>query len=65
MARITEDRFAIALLHDPPQVHDRHAIAQVPHDCQVVRDEHDGQAEAAAQVFEESEDRGLDRDVQR
>ena len=65
VARVAENRFAIALLDDPPQVHDRDAVAQVPHDGQVVRDEHDRQAEAAAQVLEEPEDRGLDGDVER
>ena len=64
MARVAEDRFAVALLHDPPQVHDRDAVAQVAHDGQVVRDEHDREAEAAAQVLEEPQDRGLHRDVQ-
>ena len=64
MARVAKDRFAIALLHDSPEVHDREAVAQVAHDGQVVRDEHDGQTEAAAQVLEEPEDRGLHGDVQ-
>ena len=64
MARVPEDRFAIALLHDPPEVHDRDAVAQMAHDGQVVRDEHDRQTEPAAQVLEEPQDRGLHGDVE-
>ncbi len=51
-------------LDDPAQVHDRDPVAEVPDDGQVVRDEQQGQAELAAQVAQQVQDRGLDADVQ-
>src|SRR3984957_1864094 len=53
------------LLGDLPQIHDRHAVAHVTHDRQVVGDEDIGQTELALQVGEQVQDLRLDRHVQR
>ncbi len=52
-------------LDDLAQVHDRHPVADVLHDRQVVGDEQVGQPESGAQVGQEVEDLGLDRHVER
>ena len=55
---------ATADLHDLAEVHDRDPVADVPHDRQVVRDDHVGQPELVLQVLEQVDDLGLDRHVQ-
>ena len=47
-----------------PQVHHRHAIAQIAHDRQVVRDEQQGQPELAPQGCDQIEDLRAKRHVQ-
>src|SRR5439155_964927 len=49
---------------DLPQVHDRHPVAQVLDDAEVVRDEEHGEAEAPAQILQQVQDLRLDRDVE-
>ena len=56
----SEEPVTAALLNDSPQVHHGNLVAQVPHYCQVVRDEDHGEPEPGAQVLEQPEDRGLD-----
>ena len=51
--------------NDPPQVHDRHAVADVFDHTQVVRDEQIGQAEVSLQVLQQIDDLRLNRHVQR
>ena len=51
-------------LHDPSDVHHRHAVADVLHNAKVVRNEEVGQPQIVLQVFEEVEDLGLDRDIE-
>jgi hypothetical protein len=52
-------------LDDLAEVHDRDAVAHVPHDGEVVRDEDDGQAEVALELAQEVQDLRLDRHVER
>src|SRR5439155_882206 len=49
---------------DLPEVHDRHPVAQVLDDAEVVRDEEHGEAEAPAQILQQVQDLRLDRDVE-
>ena len=64
MARRAEEIPNRGHLDDLPQVHDRHPVAHVLDDGEVVGDEEVGEAELALQVLEEVDDLGLDRDVQ-
>ena len=64
VARVTEHRLAVSLLDDPAQVHDRHSVREVAHDGEVVGDEDDRETEAGAEIFEQAQDRRLDRDVE-
>ena len=52
-------------LDDAAEIHHRDALAEMPHDRQIVRDEQVGQAEALAQILEQIDDLRLDRDVER
>src|SRR3954447_3783106 len=65
VARVRVQVLALRKLDDLAQVHHGHAVAHVPDDGQVVRDEDDREAELALEVAEEVEDLGLDRDVER
>ena len=59
------DRVGSPQLHQFAEVHDSHAVADVAHDRQVVGDEEVGQPELLAQLDQQVEDLGLDRDVER
>ena len=59
-----EELLGLRQLHHAPDVHHRHAVADVPHDAQVVRHEEVGQPELGLQVLEQIQDLGLHRDVQ-
>ncbi len=59
------DQLARRHLRKRPQVHHRHAVADVLHHAHVVGDEQVGQAQVALQLLQEVEDLCLDRDVQR
>ena len=52
-------------LDDAAEIHHRDAVADVPHDREIVRDEQDREAELALQVAQQVEDLRLDRDVER
>jgi hypothetical protein len=52
-------------LDDLAEVHDRHAVAHVTHDREIVSDERECQAELVAQVLQEVQHLRLDRDVER
>ena len=64
MARVIEEGRLRRELDQPPEVHDRHALAHVAHDGQVVRDEQEREAELTLEVGEEVQDLRLDRDVE-
>ena len=55
----------VRLLDDLAGIHDRHAVAHLGDDAQVVGDEDDRGPGLVAQVPHQVEDLGLDRDVQR
>src|SRR5882672_4745629 len=59
-----EELLGLAELDDAPDVHDGHAIADVPDNAQVVRDEQIGQPELFLQVEQEVQDLRLHRDIQ-
>ena len=63
--RHAEQLLGGAGLHQLAQVHDTDVSGDVPHDGQVVGDEHVGQALLLLQVLHEVEDLGLDGHVQR
>ena len=65
MQRVIEQLVAIGELDNAAEIHHRHALTQVSHHRQIVRDEQIGQAEALAQVLEQVDDLGLDRHVER
>lgn len=65
MQRILEQLFRAGLLDDSPLECDRYAIAHVSNDSEVVRDEEQGQSELASQRFQENQDLGLHRDIER
>ncbi len=51
-------------LDDLAQVHDRHPVADMPHDGQVVGDEQVGEAKPVLQFLQQVHDPGLDGDVE-
>ena len=65
MPRRGEDRLRRPFLDDAAEIHDRDAIADLPHHRQVVADEQVGQALAYAQIAQEFEDLRLDGDIER
>ena len=65
MPRMRVELLASRQLDDLAEVHDRHAVAHVPHDRQVVGDEDQRQPEVALQVAQQVEDLRLDRHVER
>ena len=65
MARPVEDVPRPPRLHDPAGVHDGHAVAQLGHDAEVVRDEDHGEARLALDVLQEAQVLGLDGHVER
>ncbi len=65
MARRGEQRVLVRVLHDPPEVHHRHAGGDVLDHREVVGDEDVGEAEPLLQVLQQVHDLRLDRHVQR
>ena len=53
-----------AQFDDDAVAHDRHGVGHCGHDAQVVRDEDDRQAEVVGESAEQSQDAGLDGDVE-
>lgn len=52
-------------LDNATAIHDRDAVGQIPHDCQIVRDEQDRQTELALDITHEIEDASLNGGIQR
>ena len=65
MPRVREQLVRRRRLDDPAEVHDGDAVADVPHDRHVVRDQEQRQAELLAQLVEQVQHRRLHRDVER
>src|SRR2546426_10149844 len=63
--RVLVDVPHAAALHDLPGVHDRHRVARLRHDAEVVGDQDHREIELALESLEEFEDLRLDHDVQR
>ena len=53
------------LLHDLARLHDDHAVAQQPHDVEIVRDEQIAHPERLLEVLQQIEHDRLHRDVER
>ena len=65
MHRVVVDGLRRRQLDDLAQIHDGDTVRDVPHDAQVVRDEHVRQAELALQAAEQVEHLSLDGHVER
>ena len=64
MPRLVEQLVHGRLLDGVPGVHDHHAIGQLGHQAQVVRDQHQRGVELAQRIAEHFEDLGLDGHVE-
>src|SRR5215475_7633521 len=64
MTRMLEERHGRRRLHDPPRIHDRHAVAHLGDNPEIVGDEDDREPNLSLDVLEESEVRTLDRHVE-
>ena len=64
MARVGEDVARRALFDQAPGVEHADALAEAGHQAEVVGDQQDGRVNAAAQLFDQIEDLGLDRGVE-
>src|SRR5882672_8332664 len=53
------------LLHDPARLHHDHAVAQEPHDIEIVGHEQIAHAEGLFELLQQVEHHGLDRDIKR
>src|SRR5260370_42611247 len=51
-------------LHDAPDVHYRHTVADVSNDAKIVRHEEIRQPELGLQILKQIQDLSLDRDIQ-
>jgi len=65
MARRSEDVCSWSLLDDLPEIHHCDLVAEMLDHAEIVRDEDIGQAALALQPFQQIQDLGLDRDVER
>ena len=65
MQRSSEDRFCRPLFHNSPEIHHRNAIAEPPHNRQIVGDKQNRQPHLFPQVHQQIDDLSLNRDVQR
>ena len=65
MSRLGEQLFGLADLDDRAEIHDGHAMRQMPDHAQVVGDEEDRQMQSALQVQQEIDDLRLHGDVER
>src|SRR5881296_206628 len=65
MLRVLVDVADAPAFHDLPGVHDRHRVARLRHDAEVVGDQDHREVELALESLEEFEDLRLDHDVQR
>jgi hypothetical protein len=55
----------VALLDDPAAIHDADAIADMPHDREIVRDKQIADARFLLQILKQIDDLALRRDVER
>src|SRR5919201_632744 len=65
MERVVEELVAIRQLDNPPEIHYRDALAQMPDDRKVVSDEQVGEPEPPTQILQQIYDLRLDRYVER
>src|SRR5215207_10309249 len=65
MTRRRVDRRRRSALDDAAEIHHRDAVAEMPDDAEVVRDEEHREIELAAQAQEQVDDLRLDRNVER
>ena len=65
MGRRPEDLRLRTDLDDAPEIHHRHAVGDVTHDGEIVRDEQVGEPPLLLQVLHEIDDLRLDRNVER
>ena len=65
MARRRIEPITIGDLHHPAEIEHENAVADVPHDREVVADEQQGQAELALQPHQQVDDLRPDRDIER
>jgi hypothetical protein len=63
--RRREDFVGRAGFHEPAEKHDQDAVAEVPHDAQIVAEEKVREVKRLAQVHEQIEQPGPDRHVER
>ena len=63
-SRVSDDALRDAALDDVTPVEHHHAIGDRSYECEVVGDEDDRKSLLPAQVFEELDDRRLDRNVE-
>src|SRR5207302_10603621 len=64
MERIVEQLVAIREFDDAAEIHHGDALAEVPHQREIVSDEQVSEAEALAQILKQIDDLRLDRDVE-
>ena len=62
--RLLEDRRDRTGLDDAAEIHDRHALAEIAHDAEVVRDEDEGEPAALLQPLQQQQYLRLDRNVE-
>ena len=65
MHRSGVEHLLLALLDDPPEIHHRDAVGDMPHHRQIMRDEEVGEAEFALEILQQVDDLRLDRDIER
>ncbi len=64
MPRLTIDRVRRGDLDNAPEVHDRDAVGDMFHHCQIVRDEKITEAQFPLEIQEEVDDLTLNRDIE-
>src|SRR5215471_14107411 len=64
MQRVVEQLVAVRELDDAAEIHHRDALAKMPHQREIVRDEQVGEAEALAQILKQVDDLRLDRHIE-
>src|SRR4051812_2808926 len=65
MGRTRIDPPRLGNLDDAPEIHDGNAVADVPHDAEIMADEQQSEAELAAQLEKQIDDLRLDRHIER
>src|SRR5260221_9778941 len=65
MPRVIEDDVPPAVLGGPAEVHDRDAVAEIPDDGEIMRDEDESEPEPRPELGEKLQDSRLHRHIQR